>query len=192
MHGFPVGFDYPANATILGQSGVRKNPIKNTISYAIIKACIIGELNEDASHSFLRFERKDWGKPISFLPLSLPLTLLGRYCCVRRNSPLVLDAAGKCILRIYSDEDMIKRNKHMTVGRTGSSKGKHSSDSVSKPGAPPKKKRRVVDSDENADDDDDEPLVSKRRSAKHHDQSIEGWLAFYYPYSINSMLRYSR
>ena len=27
MHGFPVGFDYPANATILGQSGARKNPI---------------------------------------------------------------------------------------------------------------------------------------------------------------------
>ena len=83
MHGFPIGFNYPANATILGQSGARKNPIKNTISYAIIKACIIGELNEDGSRSFLRFERKDWGKPISFLPLSLPLTPLGRYCCVK-------------------------------------------------------------------------------------------------------------
>ena len=67
MHGFPVGFDYPANATILGQSGARKNPIKNTISYAIIKACIVGELNEDGSRSFLRFERKDWGKQIIIL-----------------------------------------------------------------------------------------------------------------------------
>jgi len=62
MHGFPVGFNYPANATILGQSGARKNPIKDPILHAIIKACIIGELNEDGSHSFLRFERKDWGK----------------------------------------------------------------------------------------------------------------------------------
>lgn len=77
----------------------------------------------------------------------------------------------------------MEQNKHTTVGRTSSSKGKRSADSVLKPGAPPKKKRRVVDSDENADDDDDddEPLVSKRRSADHHDQSIEGWLAFYYP-----------
>jgi hypothetical protein len=83
MCGFPVGFDYPANATILAQSGARKNPIKNTISYAIIKACIIGEVNEDGSRSFLRFERKDWGKSILFLPLSLPLMLLGRYCCVK-------------------------------------------------------------------------------------------------------------
>jgi hypothetical protein len=64
MHGFPIGFDYPANATILAQSGSRKNPIKNTISYAIIKACIMGHLNEDGSHSFLRFERKDWGKSL--------------------------------------------------------------------------------------------------------------------------------
>jgi hypothetical protein len=83
MHGFPIGFDYPANATILGQSGARKNPIKNTISYAIIKACIIGELNEDGSRSFLRFEKKDWGQSISFSPLSLPLMPLGRYCCVK-------------------------------------------------------------------------------------------------------------
>jgi hypothetical protein len=82
MHGFPVGFDYPANATILGQSGARKNPLKNTISHAIIKACIIGELNEDGSRSFLRFERKDWGKSIIILA-PLPLTLLGRYCCVK-------------------------------------------------------------------------------------------------------------
>jgi len=108
----------------------------------------------------------------------------------RRNSPLVLDAAGKCILRIYSDEDMMEQNKHTTVGRTGSSKGKRSADSFPKSGAPPKKKRRVVDSDDN-DDDDDEPLVFKRHSANHHDQSIEDWLAFYYPYSINSTLRYS-
>ena len=90
----------------------------------------------------------------------------------RRNSPLVFDAAGKCILRIYSDEDMMERGRHTTAGRTGSSKGKRSADSVPKGGAPPKKKRRVVDSDEN---DDDEPLVFKRRSATDHDQSIEGW-----------------
>jgi hypothetical protein len=101
-----------------------------------------------------------------------------------------LDAAGKCILRIHSDEDMMERNKRATIGRTGSSKGKRSADSIPKPGAPPKKKRRVVDSDD--DDDDDEPLVSKKRSANHHDQSMEGWFAFYYPCLINSMLRYSR
>jgi hypothetical protein len=92
-----------------------------------------------------------------------------------------LDAAGKCILRIYSDEDMTER-------RPASSKGKHSADSVPKLGAPPKKKRRVVDSDN--DDDGDEPLVPKH-SKSHHDLSIEGWLAFYYPYSIHSTLRYS-
>ncbi len=83
MHGFPIGFDYPANATILGQSGARKNPIKNTISYAIIQACVVGELNEDGSRSFLRFERKDWGESILFSPISLPLTLLGRCCRVK-------------------------------------------------------------------------------------------------------------
>ena len=83
MHGFPVGFDYPENATILGQSGVRNNPIKNTISYAIIKACIIGELHEDGTRSFLRFERKDWGESISFSPVFLPLPLHHRYCCVK-------------------------------------------------------------------------------------------------------------
>ena len=83
MHGFPVSFDYPANTSILGQSGARKNPIENTISYAIIKACIIGELNEDGSRSFLRFVRKDWGEFISLSPSSLLLTLLGRHCCVK-------------------------------------------------------------------------------------------------------------
>ena len=82
----------------------------------------------------------------------------------------------------------MEQNQRKTVGRTGSSKGKRSADSVPKPGALPKKKRRVVDSDENGDD---EPLVSKRRSANHHDQSIEGWFAFCYPCLINSMLRYS-
>jgi hypothetical protein len=84
----------------------------------------------------------------------------------------------------------MEQDKHMVVGRTSSSKGKRSANSAPKPGAPPKKKRRVLDSDD--DDDDDEPLASKKRSANHHDQSIEGWLAFYYPYSINSTLRYSR
>ena len=83
MHGFPIGVSYPANAAILGQSGARKNPLKNTISYAIIKACIVGELNEDGSRSFLQFERKDWGESILFSPTSLPLTLLGRCCCVK-------------------------------------------------------------------------------------------------------------
>ena len=78
MHGFPVGFDYPANATILGQSGVRNNPIKNTISYAIIKACIMGELNEDGSHSFFRFVSKDWGEFLLFFAIFL-LTCLVRY-----------------------------------------------------------------------------------------------------------------
>jgi hypothetical protein len=99
-----------------------------------------------------------------------------------------LDAAGKCILRIHSDEDMMERNQHATIGRAGSSKGKRSADSAPKPGAPPKKKRRVVDSDENGDD---EPLALKRRSTNHHDRSIEGWFAFYYLCLINSMLRYS-
>jgi hypothetical protein len=78
MHGFPIGFHYPANATILAQSGARKNPIKNTISYAIIKACIVGELNDDGSRSFLRFERKDWGESLSFSPAFMLLTSLGR------------------------------------------------------------------------------------------------------------------
>src|SRR5271163_4716119 len=73
MHRFPMGFDYPANATILGQSGARKNPIKNTISYAIIKACILGESNQDGSHSFLQFERKDWGESLT-IHLSYLLT----------------------------------------------------------------------------------------------------------------------
>jgi hypothetical protein len=82
MHGFPIGFDYPANATILAQSGARNNPLKNTISYAIIKACIMGELNDDGSRSFLRFERKDWGELLSFSPLFLLLTCLGRCECV--------------------------------------------------------------------------------------------------------------
>src|SRR5271170_4106850 len=75
-------YDYPANATILGQSGARKNPIKKTISYAIIKACIIGESNEDGSRSFLRFERKDWGESASFSPGFLLLTHLPRCGCV--------------------------------------------------------------------------------------------------------------
>jgi hypothetical protein len=82
MQGFPVGFDYPANAAILGQSGARKNPLKNTISYAIIKACLMGDLKEDGSRSFLRFEKKDWGKLISFFPTFLLLTSVGRYQCV--------------------------------------------------------------------------------------------------------------
>ena len=73
MHGFPIGFHYPANATILSQSGARKNPINKTILYAIIKACIVGELNDDGTQSFLRFEKKDWSKLQSFPPL---LTLL--------------------------------------------------------------------------------------------------------------------
>ena len=68
MHGFPIGFDYPANATILAQSGARKNPINKTISYAIIKACIVGELNNDGTQSFLRFEKKEWSKLLSFPP----------------------------------------------------------------------------------------------------------------------------
>jgi hypothetical protein len=76
MHGFPVGFDYPANATILGQSGVRNNPIKNTISYAIIKACIMGELNEDGSRSFLRFVSKDWGEFLLFFAIFLLMCLV--------------------------------------------------------------------------------------------------------------------
>jgi hypothetical protein len=71
MHGFPVGFAYPANATILGQSGARKNPIQNTISYAIIEACILGESNKDGSHSFLQFERKDWGESLRVSSLLL-------------------------------------------------------------------------------------------------------------------------
>jgi hypothetical protein len=74
MQGFPVGFDYPANATILGQSGARNNPIKKTISYAIIKACLLGEPNKDGSLSFLRFVKKDWGKFLSFIAIFLPLT----------------------------------------------------------------------------------------------------------------------
>jgi hypothetical protein len=82
MHGFPVGFDYPANATILGQSGARNNPIKNTISYAIINACIMGELNDDGSRSFLRFERKDWGESLSLSPVFLVLMRLRRCECV--------------------------------------------------------------------------------------------------------------
>ena len=82
MHGFPIGFDYPANATILAQSGARKNPIKNTISYAIIKACIMGELNSDGSRSFLQFEGKNWGESLSFAPVFLLLTCLGRCECV--------------------------------------------------------------------------------------------------------------
>ena len=98
----------------------------------------------------------------------------------RKNSPLVFDAAGKCILCIYGDEDMMERNKHVTAARAGSSKGKRSAHSVPKRGPPPKKKRQVVYSDDN----DDEPLVSKSGSAYHHDQSTEGGHAFYYPYLI--------
>jgi hypothetical protein len=78
MHGFPIGFDYPANATILAQSGARNNPIKNTMAYAIIKACILGQLNDDGSHSFLQFERKDWGESLSISPVFLLLTCFCR------------------------------------------------------------------------------------------------------------------
>jgi hypothetical protein len=81
MHGFPIGFDYLANATILAQLGARNNPIKNTISYVIIKACIMGELDNDGSCSFLQFERKDWGELPSFSPVFLLLTCLGRCEC---------------------------------------------------------------------------------------------------------------
>lgn len=72
----------------------------------------------------------------------------------------------------------MERNKHAAVGRPSSSKGKRSAKSVPTSTAPPKKKRRVAGSD---DDDDDEPLVSKTHSAHRPDQSLEGWLAFYYP-----------
>ena len=73
MHGFPDGFDYPMNANILSHSGARNNPVKNTIAYAIIKACIIGELNDDGTHSFLRFEKKDWSELQYFSPLFILL-----------------------------------------------------------------------------------------------------------------------
>lgn len=82
MHGFPIGFDYPANAGILGQSGSRNNPIHNTISYAIIKACIVGEPQDDGSRSFLRFEKKDWGESL-LIPSCIPTTNLIHRCeCV--------------------------------------------------------------------------------------------------------------
>src|SRR5712691_10911107 len=81
MHGFPIGFDYPANATILAQSGARKNPINKTISYAIIKACIVGELNNDGTQSFLRFEKKEWSKLLSFPALLSLLTSSQVWMC---------------------------------------------------------------------------------------------------------------
>ena len=89
----------------------------------------------------------------------------------RRNSPLVFDAAGKCILRIYSNEDM-EANNHTALGRMASSKdkGKCSANPVPMPAA---KKRKVVSSD-----DEEEPSVHKMFSTRNPDQSLEGWLAF--------------
>jgi hypothetical protein len=89
----------------------------------------------------------------------------------RRNSPLVFDAAGKCILRIYSNEDM-ELNNHTALGRMASpkDKGKRSAKPVPMHAA---KKRKVVSSD-----DEEEPLVHKKFSTRNPDQSLEGWLAF--------------
>ena len=181
MHGFPIGFDYPANATILGQSGARKNPIQNTLSHAIIKACIMGELNKDGSRSFLRFERKDWGKSLytpgsSYLPTFTDVNVLN----YKRNDSLVFDAAGKCILNLYTPEDMTSSHGPNAVGGSSSlGKRKHRAKSVQEPAVHPKKRGRVVvDSDD--DDDDDAPLLAKRVSKQKDahltdaNQSMEG------------------
>jgi hypothetical protein len=172
MHGFPVGFAYPANAAILGQSGSRNNPIQNTISYAIIKACIMGDMNDDGSRSFLRFEKKDWGESLLFPPVFLiPLTSLADVNVLnyKVNDSLVFDAAGECILRLHSHEDMMMaKGHHVSLSMSK----KPPSTPVKKAIVRPKKRTRVISDDE---DDMDQPLVKRAKQKTHLlDQSTEG------------------
>lgn len=74
----------------------------------------------------------------------------------QRNSPLVFNAAGECILNLYTDDDMKQRAQRV--------KGKRQAPSAT---AHARKKRRLANSD---DDDETQPQVRKNLA----DRSMEG------------------
>jgi hypothetical protein len=97
----------------------------------------------------------------------------------RRDDSLVFDAAGKCILTLYSPDDIVPLPGHTEpsgVGKASSSKGK--TKYVPRTAVNLKKRRRVVVDEEDEDEDEDDRLLdwrpSKRKAPDVPDQSLEG------------------
>ena len=95
----------------------------------------------------------------------------------------MFNASGKCILSLYSAEDLAPRGHAApdSVGRAGSSKGKKGGvKPIPKAAEPRKKTRQVIneDKDDMSDgDSEDMPLFpgpSKHKAHFEADESIEG------------------
>lgn len=107
--GFPPRFKYPDNATTIDKAGSRNKPPKESLAYAIIKACMVGNTAPDSEEIlFFRFEGTKWGG-FHFILLCLHAHLLLKDDAViqrQKNAPLVTNADGEYVLYLHEAHDI--------------------------------------------------------------------------------------